>query len=180
MICIRADGNQQIGTGHIMRCLSLADALREQGGKIMFVTAEPYFQRLIQTRGDPCTVLGTAYDRMEEELSVFLPLLEQEQPELVILDSYFVTPEYMKAIKGISKLFYIDDLNVLARTMMKRISLSLSFTFSPFALLVSLFMGRRCHIRRTKNISLVPDMPLFAGNSRGWDSVLFGTMWKMC
>ena len=45
MICIRADGNQQIGTGHIMRCLSLADALREQGGKIMFVTAEPYFQR---------------------------------------------------------------------------------------------------------------------------------------
>ena len=111
MICIRADGNQQIGTGHIMRCLSLADALREQGGEITFVTAEPYFQRLIQTRGYPCTVLGAAYDRMEEELSVFLPLLEREQPELVILDSYFVTPEYMKAIKGISKLFYIDDLN---------------------------------------------------------------------
>lgn len=111
MICIRADGNQQIGTGHIMRCLSLADALREQGGEITFVTAEPYFQRLIQTRGYPCTVLGTAYDRMEEELPVFLPLLEQEQPELVILDSYLVTPEYMKAIKGISKLLYIDDLN---------------------------------------------------------------------
>lgn len=111
MVLIRADGNPQIGTGHIMRCLSLADALWEQGGEITFVTAEPYFQRLIQTRGYPCTVLGTAYDRMEEELSVFLPLLEREQPELVILDSYFVTLEYMKAIKGISKLLYIDDLN---------------------------------------------------------------------
>lgn len=111
MVLIRVDGNHQIGTGHIMRCLSLADALREQGGKITFVTAEPYFQRLIQTRGYPCTVLGTAYDRMEEELPVFLPILEWERPELVILDSYFVTPQYMEAIRNISRLLYIDDLN---------------------------------------------------------------------
>lgn len=111
MICIRADGNQQIGTGHIMRCLSLADAFREQGGEITFVTAEPYFQRLIQKRGYLCTVLGTAYDRMEEELSVFLPLLERKRPELVILDGYFVTEKYMEAIRKISKLLYIDDLN---------------------------------------------------------------------
>ena len=111
MILFRADGNPDIGTGHIMRCLSLADALQEQGGEITFITAESYFQRLIQTRGYPCTVLGTAYDRMEEELSIFLPILERERPELVILDSYFVTPQYMEAIRNISRLLYIDDLN---------------------------------------------------------------------
>lgn len=112
MIVFRADGNPQIGTGHIMRCLSLADALREQGGKITFVTAEPYFQRLIQTRSYPCTVLGTAYDRMEEELSIFLPIIERERPELVILDSYFVTPQYMEAVKRTVPLLYTDDLNL--------------------------------------------------------------------
>lgn len=111
MILFRADGNPDIGTGHIMRCLSLADALQEQGWEITFITAEPYFQRLIQTRGYPCTVLGTAYDRMEEELSIFLPIIERERPELVILDSYFVTPQYMEAIRNISRLLYIDDLN---------------------------------------------------------------------
>ena len=111
MILFRADGNPDIGTGHIMRCLSLADALQEQGGEIPFITAESYFQRLIQTRGYPCTVLGTAYDRMEEELSIFLPIIERERPELVILDSYFVTPQYMEAIRNISRLLYIDDLN---------------------------------------------------------------------
>lgn len=111
MILFRADGNPDIGTGHIMRCLSLADALQEQGGEITFITAESYFQRLIQTRGYPCTVLGTAYDRMEEELSIFLPIIERERPELVILDSYFVTPQYMEAIRNISRLLYIDDLN---------------------------------------------------------------------
>ena len=95
-----------------MRCLSLADALQEQGGEITFITAESYFQRLIQTRGYPCTVLGTAYDRMEEELSIFLPIIERERPELVILDSYFVTPQYMEAVKRTVPLLYTDDLNL--------------------------------------------------------------------
>lgn len=112
MILFRADGNPQIGTGHIMRCLSLADALREQGKEVAFAIAEPYFQPLIQGRGYPCTVLATVYDRMEEELPVFLQLLEENQPELVILDSYFVTPKYMEAIKNTAPLLYIDDLNL--------------------------------------------------------------------
>ncbi len=49
---------------------------------------------------------------------------------------------YLLSFIGIGVInLYIDDLNVLARTMMKRISLSLSFTFSPFALLVSLIIS---------------------------------------
>ena len=112
MFCIRADANPQIGTGHIMRCLSLADALREQGKEITFVTAGPYFQPLIQSRGYLCTVQGTSFDRMEEELPVFLPILEQNRPELVILDSYFVTSKYMETVKHIAPLLYIDDLNM--------------------------------------------------------------------
>lgn len=111
MIIMRADGNFCIGTGHIMRCLSLADALREHNKDVVFVIAGPDFQEMIQTRGYICEVLGTSYDRMEEELPIFMPILEREQPELVIVDSYFVTPEYMKAVKILAKLLYIDDLN---------------------------------------------------------------------
>lgn len=111
MILIRADGNPLIGTGHIMRCLSLADALRERNEDIVFVTADPYFRQFIQSRGYVCTILGTAYDHMEEELSIFLPLLERDRPELVILDSYFVTPKYMEVLKNTAPLLYIDDMN---------------------------------------------------------------------
>lgn len=111
MIYFRADGNPQIGTGHIMRCLSLADAFRERGVPSAFVTAEAYMRPLIEERGYECTVLGSAYDRVEAELPAFLPLLGERRPQGVILDSYFVTPEYMSAVRAKAPLAYIDDLN---------------------------------------------------------------------
>lgn len=111
MIFFRADGNSHIGTGHIMRCLSLADAFRERGVEATFILAEPHMRPLIQERGYKCSVLGTAYDRLEEELPALLPLLEKLRPACVILDSYFVTPEYMTAVQAKTLLVYIDDLN---------------------------------------------------------------------
>jgi len=110
-IFLRADGNQQIGTGHIMRCLSLADAFRERGAVCAFVTAEPYLQPLIRERGYECHVLGTKYDHMNEEFPVFLSLLEEWRPSCVILDSYFVTPDYMRSVRSKTPVVYIDDLN---------------------------------------------------------------------
>ncbi len=111
MILFRVDGNAKIGTGHIMRCLSLADAFREEGVRSVFVTAEPYMRPLIQERGYECLVLGSVYDRLEEELPALLPLLEERRPDWVILDSYFVTPVYMTAVRARAPLVYIDDLN---------------------------------------------------------------------
>jgi len=111
MILFRADGNPQIGSGHIMRCLSLADALRELGQEAVFVTADDCSQTVIQAQGYACVVLQTRYDHMEEELPVLLPLLQKLRPSCMILDSYFVTPGYMAEIRDEVPLVYIDDQN---------------------------------------------------------------------
>lgn len=38
-LVVRTDGNRQMGTGHIMRCLTLAQAWCESGGTVSFVSA---------------------------------------------------------------------------------------------------------------------------------------------
>lgn len=111
MILFRADGNAQVGSGHIMRCLSFADAFRDEGQTVVFVTADDCFQSAIRGRGYECVVLHAKYDHMEGDLPKFLPLLQKLRPSFVLLDSYFVAPDYMATIQGESPLVYIDDLN---------------------------------------------------------------------
>ena len=108
---IRSDGNEIIGSGHIMRCLSVADALRDLGQTVVFITSDGCFQSVIKRKGYECIVLHTEYDHIENELQKLLPLLRKLQPRCVLLDSYFVTPGYMSAIQRECSLVYIDDLN---------------------------------------------------------------------
>jgi spore coat polysaccharide biosynthesis predicted glycosyltransferase SpsG len=39
-LIIRADASTTMGTGHIMRCLALAQAWQDQGGQVIFVLAD--------------------------------------------------------------------------------------------------------------------------------------------
>jgi UDP-2,4-diacetamido-2,4,6-trideoxy-beta-L-altropyranose hydrolase len=50
-IAIRADASVEIGTGHVMRCLTLADALHSQGAEIVFVCREQ--------EGDLCGLIAS-------------------------------------------------------------------------------------------------------------------------
>ena len=53
MFYIRADGNTQIGMGHVMRCLSIAEAAADLGErcKSVFLTADDECRSLIEERG---------------------------------------------------------------------------------------------------------------------------------
>jgi UDP-2,4-diacetamido-2,4,6-trideoxy-beta-L-altropyranose hydrolase len=52
-IAFRVDASSQIGTGHIMRCLTLADALREKGAECQFICRdhEGHLMDHIRSRG---------------------------------------------------------------------------------------------------------------------------------
>lgn len=110
-IYIRADMNEIIATGHIMRCLSIADAAKEQGKEAIFITADEKPVKMLQSRGYDPIVLHTDWDNMEEELAVLLPLIERMGISKLLVDSYQVTEKYLRTLEEYTEVFYLDDLD---------------------------------------------------------------------
>lgn len=115
MYIIRADGNTAIGMGHVMRCLSIADAMVEAGIRPVFMTADRECVSMIEDRDFEVYVLGTDYRDMESEL----PIIEQYihagnrqaggQP-VILVDSYQVTDAYYIGLRQMAKVACLEDM----------------------------------------------------------------------
>lgn len=51
MIYIRADANEIIGTGHVMRCLSIAEESRRRGEEVTFIAADNNSKKAVEIKG---------------------------------------------------------------------------------------------------------------------------------
>ncbi|MBE5912910.1 MAG: UDP-2,4-diacetamido-2,4,6-trideoxy-beta-L-altropyranose hydrolase [Pseudobutyrivibrio ruminis] len=119
MIFFRADGNSKIGAGHIMRCLSIADAAMEVGEKIVFYTAGDELSKTIVERKINNKVIGTDFMKMESELVYLKEELLKYKPKYIFVDSYYVTKKYLTTLLNCchsygGKLVYVDDLMAFA------------------------------------------------------------------
>lgn len=109
MIWIRADGGREMGTGHIMRCLSVAAALRQMGEQVCFLVADTSAVPLLEAQGQSYRVLHSSYQNLEEELPILLPMLRMAEKSLFLADSYFVTAEYLRQVRELMPVCYMDD-----------------------------------------------------------------------
>lgn len=104
-ICFRADASAQIGYGHFIRTLALADMLKDDFDCV-FYTADPTPYQIEEMQKVCPFVSLSETSKLEDFLNYI------DGSEIVVLDNYFYTTEYQQQIinKG-SKLVCIDDMH---------------------------------------------------------------------
>lgn len=112
-VLIRADGNEKIGSGHIMRTKSIANELKGLGAKVLYALADERGKRLINNEFQS-VVLSSNYECLDDEIDALSSIIKEQKIKLILLDSYFVTPKYFKELKKLAKVAYIDDLDAFA------------------------------------------------------------------
>lgn len=114
-ILFRADGGAAIGSGHLRRCLSLAERLRDWGNDCLFIcrASDRSFNRLVSDAGFDLIELPAA--------EAVPPVRDAEQTlaaadtrapfDVVIVDHYGLDNTWEKAVRGATRrLAVIDDL----------------------------------------------------------------------
>jgi len=131
-IAFRADASVQIGTGHVMRCLTLAEELRRQGHECDFICRahEGHLGQLItqkgfalhllaktaseeKTREDKPALahagwLGTSWQNDAKETH---KMLFKQQPDWLVVDHYALDAGWEQEVaNAVGQIMVIDDL----------------------------------------------------------------------
>lgn len=128
-IVFRTDASLQIGTGHVMRCLTLADALRERGAQSTFICRPHagHLLDLIQQRGHTANVLAPADDAFTatadpthakwlgtdwaSDAAQTLQALSGQVADWLVIDHYALDRRWEQALRPHTRrIMVIDDL----------------------------------------------------------------------
>ena len=133
-VVFRVDASIQMGTGHVMRCLTLADALKNQGAECYFICREhpgnliglitqrgyhvdalPYMdlsqEDKLQNHNADLAHASWLGATQKEDVSLCIPIMQALKPDWLIVDHYALDIRWEKALCPYCKhVMVIDDL----------------------------------------------------------------------
>jgi UDP-2,4-diacetamido-2,4,6-trideoxy-beta-L-altropyranose hydrolase len=111
ILLFRTDANVSMGTGHVMRCLALAQAWQDAGGDAVFAMAEatPSIEARLRIEGAKLLRLQVAAGGADDAACT-IDNAQREGAAWVVGDGYQFGPEYVPALQaGGLKVLQIDD-----------------------------------------------------------------------
>jgi UDP-2,4-diacetamido-2,4,6-trideoxy-beta-L-altropyranose hydrolase len=127
-VFFRVDASARMSTGHLMRCLTLAEALQERGAQTLFVCREHKGNLIatLQHKTIPVMVLPAPIAPVNAESEDYaawlgvtqaedagqtIEALNGEKPDWLVVDHYGLDVEWEQRLRPhVSKLMVIDDL----------------------------------------------------------------------
>lgn len=127
-IAVRVDASFQIGTGHFMRCLTLADALKQRGAQIRFVSRRlpEHLRVMLAAKGHELALLDGALNdaasdelaharwlgvSQEQDASNTAQTLKDQPWDWLVVDHYALDARWESAMRVSSRqIMVIDDI----------------------------------------------------------------------
>jgi UDP-2,4-diacetamido-2,4,6-trideoxy-beta-L-altropyranose hydrolase len=110
-LLIRADAGVAMGTGHVMRCLALAQAWQDAVGECVFAMAAstPAIERRLRDEGMEIEILAVAGGSPEDAHQTGV-IAARKNAAWIVADGYHFGADYQRAIKQSGcHLLFVDD-----------------------------------------------------------------------
>ncbi|MEG1932128.1 MAG: hypothetical protein RR075_03355, partial [Pygmaiobacter sp.] len=108
-ILICADASPEVGTGHMMRCLSIAKELCHSETECIFLLNDHRLTRFFENSPCKTVVLNSAQHSFLAAREEVQHAINTIRPDFVLVDSYTVTPEYLRSLQKMVPVIYFDD-----------------------------------------------------------------------
>ena len=92
-LIIRADGNGDIGMGHLMRCSAIADEFEKAGGKTCFLVSQDSDLSAVKSLGHSAYQLKKI-GNMGWDVDEAIDWIRSQHADRLLIDSYRVDAQY--------------------------------------------------------------------------------------
>src|SRR5690242_914600 len=100
-LLFRTDASLTMGTGHVMRCIALAQACQDAGGRVTFVMAEstPGTQAKLEEESCEVSSISCAVASQDDSLRTS-DVARKTKADWIIVDGYQFGADYQRALKA--------------------------------------------------------------------------------
>lgn len=109
MYFFRVDSNSKISSGHVMRCISIAATLVEQGERVSFLIADDNPIEILKRFGFSYVNLHSDWENLMSDVEQVKKLLKEEKNSTLIIDTYRITLQYVESLKPFCKIVYLGS-----------------------------------------------------------------------
>lgn len=110
ILLVRADATVTSGTGHVMRCLALAQAWQHAGGDVTFAMAQstPAIQERLRSERMKIVALQSA-PGSAEDISQTINAALFHNAEWLVVDGYHFNAHFLSELQKVRRLLVLDD-----------------------------------------------------------------------